>query len=428
VAASVVAALVLPGVVNIGLLPGTAKFLDIPLAWGALASAALHGSMRSLNPPGARIARWLVALVFVIGVSFAFNPSEPLRPVVYAMLLGQPFAIVAAVLMNAPSQRAWRGLAGLLLGLAILQIPIALYQAATVGLGDPVQGTLYGKGAGAHLLGGLGILVALWLLAGGAPGRRGAHVIVWSAGLLALPLLADAKAALFAATPAVILLLIHRRQRPITWLVGAALFLSVAVFPATATALAFIDRAAQGDWGKRAAGEMVLHALGESAGTVAFGIGPASTVSRTSFMTTDLLLTERSPLRALNLQPSVFARAAETEAIRVSGGQTSFDSAQSSALGVLGDLGVAGLVVFLALVGAVTRLVLASRAPESWAVCGMWIMYLILGAVFEWWEEPPFTVPLALITALTVRERASEDPGWRGSEGTRARVQVGRPL
>ena len=81
------------------------------------------------------------------------------------------------------------------------------------------------------------------------------------------------------------------------------------------------------------------------------GLGPAETVSRAAFMTTPLLLHEDSPLHVLGLSPAKLAAKAQTDAFDASGGGTSFNTGISSALGVLGDLGIAGMLIYASMIG-----------------------------------------------------------------------------
>ena len=62
---------------------------------------------------------------------------------VYFMLLGEPFAIVGALLADPPSPRMRLLLERLLLALVLIQIPLAALQFATSPRPDDVQGTLW---------------------------------------------------------------------------------------------------------------------------------------------------------------------------------------------------------------------------------------------------------------------------------------------
>jgi hypothetical protein len=137
---------------------------------------------------------------------------------------------------------------------------------------------------------------------------------------------------------------------------------------------------------------------------VAFGQGPAETVSRAAFMTTPLFLGTDSPLAMLGLKPAVWATEAQDTAVEVSGGGTSFDSGTSSALGVLGDLGVFGLLAYAGLLlGLFVRLRRETSAEGIAAASGL-ALFIILGLVFDWWEQPPLGVTIAVLAGLSLSE------------------------
>ena len=103
---ALVAAVTFRGLVEVGALPSVATFVDLPLAWGALAVALLR--RRSQSRMLTRHLRWLGALAVAILLAWAFHPSEVLRPVLYLLLIGEPFAIVGALLADPPSPRLRR--------------------------------------------------------------------------------------------------------------------------------------------------------------------------------------------------------------------------------------------------------------------------------------------------------------------------------
>jgi hypothetical protein len=232
--------------------------------------------------------------------------------------------------------------------------------------------------------------------------------------LLTLSILADAKGAMLAAVPVAIApsskLRSSIRGLP---LIGAVIAM-LAVYPAGRTAVGFLERAFQGQWGKATVFSMVAQAMGESPASVLFGLGPVSTVSRTAFMTTDLLLREDWPLRTFDLAPAALPVAAEAAAVRAGGGATSFNSAQFSAIGILGDLGLVGASAYIALVLRIVLRLPTSGTLEGRVVTGLWGIFFVLGIVFDWCEEPPFTVPLAIVAGLALaRTERQADVGVR---------------
>jgi len=413
VAATLISALLLPGIANLGLLPPISKFLDIPLAWTAFGIAlidkvvsrrASHEGEGALGPAGSLLPHRILILSTTVILSAVLHPEEPMRPLAYLLLIAQPFAVVGALLLDPPDVRGRKVLSALVIGLAVLQVPFAAFQATTQGLSDPVQGTLYGKGAGAHLVGGIAILGAGWVLA-----RRWGSTVLRSlvvVSLLVLPFLADAKAVLIASVPMWLLLAPSTRMRLSSrGLIVVGLLVAFIAYPASQATIGFLEQAGQGRWGKLVATELVWDEINRSPANLLLGLGPASTVSRASFMTTDLLLSADSPLTMLELRPSTFAVRVQMMASVGSGESSSFTSPLSSALGVLGDLGLVGLAAYVRIPWLLIRRAIGSGGLLGRTVVGMWLMFAVLGLVFDWWEEPPFTVPLAIITGLALLDR-----------------------
>ena len=264
VGAALVAALTFKGLATLEVLPSVATFVDLPLAWGALFVALLKQHEQS--PFLRRHLTWLAALALAMAVAWAFNPSEILRPVVYLMLLGQPFAIVGALLADPPSPRMRLALERVLLGLVLIQIPVVALQVAKYGApSDRIQGTLYGAGAGAHVISAVVVIGGIWILSGGI-GRRslGALRIPIVVALFAIPFLADAKQVIVA-LPAVVL--------ASSWAVGRLQLLGRAVLaagavivlftlaPASDTAARYIEQSRHGQGGKQATAEFLWQKL-----------------------------------------------------------------------------------------------------------------------------------------------------------------------
>jgi hypothetical protein len=411
VGAALVAALTFKGLATLEVLPSVATFVDLPLAWGALFVALLKQHEQS--PFLRRHLTWLAALALAIAASWTFNPSEILRPVVYLMLLGQPFAIVGALLADPPSPRMRLALERVLLGLVLIQIPVVALQVAKYGApSDRVQGTLYGAGAGAHVISAVVVVGGIWILSGGI-GRRslGALRIPIVVALFVIPFLADAKQVIVA-LPAVVL--------ASSWAVGRLQLLGRAVLaagavivlftlaPASDTAARYIEQSRHGQGGKQATAEFLWQKLDGDPAALAFGKGPAETVSRAAFMTTDLFQRSGSPLAVLGLGPSSIAAEAQGTALESTrGGGTSFNSGVSSTLGVFGDVGTVGLLVFLGLFLSLFMRLRSEASAEGVAAASGFALFFVLGLVFDWWEQPPFGVFLGVLAGIALTgERA----------------------
>jgi hypothetical protein len=401
---ALVAALTFRGLVEVNALPPVATFIDLPLAWGALAVGLLKRQKSS--PLLAQHLRWLAAFGLAVVLAWVFHPSEVLRPVLYLTLLGEPFAIVGALLADPPSPRLRRALERTLIALLTIQIPIAALQLAALGRSDHIQGTLYGAGAGHHVIAAVIVVGVIWILSGGVSrSSLGIWRLPVLAALVLIPFLADAKQVILA-VPAILLASTWRRG-PLILLTRVALVAGsvVALFtlaPAGDTAQSYIEQAERGQGGKQATAQFVWREVRADPPSLAFGKGPAETVSRAAFMTTEGFQRPGSPLDALGLEPAALAMEAENTAQEVSHGGTSFNSGTSSALGVLGDLGIFGLLAYIALLFSLfVRLRRQTSAEGIAAAAGLALM-LVLGLVFDWWEQPPFGVLIGVLAGLSL--------------------------
>lgn len=404
VAAALVAALTFKGLVSLGLLTGVATFFDIPLAWGAFFVALMK--RRELSPLATTMLRWVIALAATVFLAWLFHPAEPARAILYLLLIGEPFVLVTALLIDPPTMRMQRILMGLLIALALVQVPIAAYQFVSLGPGDPVQGTLVGAGAGAHVISAIAVLAAIWIYLD-ARTSFGLRVLA-AASLLTIPFLADAKQVIFA-LPAIVLgvgSLSWRRRFLIVGLSVALLAGLLLFVPAGGTAGNFIERAVTGESGKLIATSIVWDEISKEPSTLAFGLGPAKTVSRAAFMTTEDFLKADSPLRVFRMEPASLAEQVNARAVSGSGGGTSFNSGLSSALGVLGDVGLVGLGVYLGMLLTLAGALRKLRTPGGSAALAGLVLFAVLGAVFDWWEQPPFTLFVAALAGLALTSTA----------------------
>ena len=398
---ALVAALTFKGLVTLGVLPGVATFVDLPLSWLAFALAVARSGRWS--PPARRLG-WLIAfLALSVVLAWVVHPAELLRPVVYLILLGQPFVLVAALVIDPPSPRLRSALELCVVALLAVQIPIMAWQSLYLGPGDAVQGTLYGSGAGAHVISAVAVAGGLWLLVSDRwPGPLRVALVVC---LLAVPFVADAKQVVFA-MPALLAGVSWGRYRKkavlLAVVVAASLVILVTVYRPGRTGLDILGAAALGESGKQVTVEIVWDHLTEDPATFLFGLGPAQTVSRAAFMTTDLFLGADSPLRSLGLAPAAIAVEVQQRADEASGGGTSFDSGVSSAFGVLGDLGLVGVVAYASLLASVFLFLRRIERPQAMVAAGAWAMFAVLGFVYDWWEQPPFSVLLAVISGLAL--------------------------
>jgi hypothetical protein len=403
--------------------PRFLDFMDFPLVLVAFLFAGIRylDSSRRLTRPQRRIGRCLLLVTVVIALSWAFNDlGEPQRLVAAWVLALEPFLLLVAVVITPMTLRERKMLLVLTTILLCGQLLFSLGEILSGAVGDNVKGTLLAAGAGHHVSAG-GLALGLFILAK----QQTFKLLTAGFGALALYVIviADAKQVLFVLPLALLVLGISGRKRRTgaslvggiiagAVMAGASIY-ALLTYRASATAFDFIDRSTTNDTGKLA----VVHALwtdvSSSAAGLLFGFGPGETVSRFSYLTTPELLKQGSPVALLGLHVS---RSGDRyRQIAASGpytGTSSFTSAQSSTLGILGDYGLAGVVAFgaliLVVIGALRRA--EDRRLRSSALAA-WIMLLPLAVVFDWLEQPPFTLAVMLITGLAMRGESSLDPG-----------------
>jgi hypothetical protein len=343
-------------------------------------------------------------LILCAFASAALNRTELLRPFVYVLLLGTPFVVVLALIIDRPTSRDRRLLGRVLLAALLIQIPVAFAQSQATTNPDDVQGTLMGAGAGAHVISAITMVGAIWVFV--TLPRTLAVRLAIAVPLVLITFLADAKQVVLA-LPAVVIAGNWRGKWDVLIRVSAVAVAVVAlltVVPAGDTARKFIDRTRGGQGGKEAAAATVFGNLRIDAPALVLGFGPAESVSRAAFMTTPLLLREDSPLQVLGLSPAKLAAKAQQKAFDASGGGTSFDTGISSALGVLGDLGIAGVLIYASMIGWLFVALRRSQRREAVpATCAL-ALFVVLGLVYDWWEQPPFGIVVGLLVGLAIAQ------------------------
>lgn len=378
--------------------PASLIFADFPLALGALILALLRNRQWRL---GRRLAPGLVATGLAVLLSALFAAGSALAGLLSFLVFVEPWLIVAAIMIDPPEDSIRRRLVATLVVGALLQLPIAIIQAVTYGLSDPVQGTFVGNGAAAHVLGAFAVLAAIIsltrFLQQGSP-----WWLMTALGLFTIPVLSDAKQVLFALPIAIASLLPSVRRGIVgkRWLATMALLgfaaLPVAAMSATQVAVTFI-RHAGFESGKTATIGLIRERMESRPFAMIIGLGPGQTVSRVALLSSDGLVNPDSPIAFLQLPTSELTRQV---IVSVPTENSSFEAGGSSVVGLWGDFGLLGAAaysllligVWISLSNSVDPLVPAARA-------GLMLM-LTLGLVANWWEQPPFTVPLAILLGV----------------------------
>jgi hypothetical protein len=388
-----------------GFLPDVVTFADFAFVYLGVVAALLRG-VRTWSPTARRLTLALAALLVATCLSAVLQQTEALRPVVSFVVWADPFALVLLFLLEPPSERERRRLLFYLGTLTVLQLPVAIAQAATLGLGDPVKGTL----ASSHTMAGFTVLGALALISWGYD-RSWAARLGCTVGalpfLVLIPVLTDAKQVTFS-LPAAALVFLGATRRlgrktMIVAIVSGALALLLLAVPAGKVAAGYLSDAASGDYGKVVGFQVALNEMEHQWAEVVFGLGPANGLSRIAYLTSDThALRGTAPLSRLHLAPAPVAMQAVAEA-KFDPAESSFGSPQSSALGIFTDLGLVGLLAFVWVLGVtVWPLVERRRDWLARAALAGWVFSVPLAFVFDWWEQPPFMLPLATLTGLAI--------------------------
>jgi hypothetical protein len=121
-------------------------------------------------------------------------------------------------------------------------------------------------------------------------------------------------------------------------------------------------------------------------------------------MTVPGFANSESTLAVLRLKPAVIPVEAQDAANEVSHGVTpdSFNSGVSSMLGVFGDLGILGLLAYGGLLLSLFLRLRTETSPEGVAAASGFALFLVLGLIFDWWEQPPFGVFLGVLAGLSL--------------------------
>ncbi|HUT79347.1 MAG TPA: hypothetical protein VM285_16730 [Polyangia bacterium] len=381
-----------------GLLPEASVQLPIVMAWIALALALVRHRPGSDNR-GIVLSLMLAGLGLAIALATAVTGVEPTRGLFYASLLATPFALLAALLLDPPDP-PWRHRLFYMLGaLLVIQIPITLVQAAQFGIGDPVRGTLMGSDVGAHVVGAVCLIGALWLVLSGRLTPLRATIAF---GLAIVPVLSGANQVIFAFPLALLSLVVVNRRR-----MGLALVIVVGCLGALLALPGINSNYVRGSLSRATevlkadpATEVASAMLADPA-VALLGRGPATTVSHASFLTTE----EENPLiSGLGLEPATVP--SDLGANLLAG---SVERPKSSVLGVVGDLGLLGLLAYGVLCAYIVSLARRRHTPLAQVSTVGLTMLLILGYLNDWLEQPPFTLFLALLIGLALATAGDRD-------------------
>jgi hypothetical protein len=396
-AAAVVMAVCSRALAAIGLLPESGIYFDVPLAFAAFALAALTASSRSPT------ARWAVlgvgGLAGAVVASGTLSGSSLLEWLLSFALLASPFAVIGSILLAPPSPSERKALIITLLALALIQVPISIVQAIQASHPDEVQGTFIGSAAGAHLVGAITSVAAFWLI---ARARSGLY-LVGAAALLLVPFLSDAKQVIAVAPVAFAALAVwYPPGRRAVWMRTIVLLGCVAFVVSIPIALNLsysrhvVERAVSSESGKARAADAIESELTSNFGGLLFGAGPATTVSHSALLATVAQEDPESPLAQLDLEPSQLLQ--DLNAME----NSSLANPPSTALGVVGDLGLLGALTYYAVIGCLFLAAWRLRTSETAAAAAVLALFVVLGFASTWPEQTGFSLYVALLVGLAL--------------------------
>jgi hypothetical protein len=295
------------------------------------------------------------------------------------------------------SRRSAAVLGWSILLLIVVQVPIALYQWFFLAGGNPdrVQGTFTGMGAGHHVLGALALIGALWLLHS-FPLRP--RWLKWplAAGLAPLVVLSDSKQPILAFLLAFIVLRAAkvRRVASAARLGGQTVLLLAGIYGAlrwfgSHGYFHMIPTVVQGFANKLRVFPILVERFDSPANWV-FGIGPGHGVSRMGGWLLDNYWNVLEPLGATRTDVAQIAwRASEPYAAL-----SSFFAALISWAGIFGDVGLAGLGVYAALLWLTYERLCVDELSRL-----LLLATVLLGFFFEWLEAYNFMLFVVAVIA-----------------------------
>lgn len=390
-------------------LPGVLNFVHVPLA--VLAFAAIpHPPNREIRVVGATIA------VFAAHVtaSALINGVEPIRFVSALILWLEPplLAYVAWVALTDQERRDQRARVGVVLLMAVIaaQMVVMTFQIPrqlSLPGGDEMQGTFVGSGTGAHVAPAVVLVGVVILLDSVLRFRRRRVRMLLLAGFgLFLAQMANARAVSVLFVVGLIVgtaVIGHPKLGKRSMAVLMSLLVATIVWmtlPLVANVPGF-DRQLPG-WTAKAYGvQQAVEDMGRDVSFAVVGQGPGTTLSRVAMQTPDVNLNPSSAVASLGIETTDFTREVVANRRTVAIASSSLFSPATTFVGLLGDVGVVGLAIYLAIWLPIGRaLFRESRHSRSLSGPILLITAVLLGTIQIWLEDPGFVLPLTFFIAL----------------------------
>jgi hypothetical protein len=398
--------------------PSVIDFVHIPIVL-CLAAQSVQFARRS------RICRrawlWLAVLLVVAEASWIGAGGEFVRPLAAWVLLSEPLlfaiALSAALISMTASMRAEmaRRIELTVVALAAVQLPFALRQLLTKGVGDPVEGTFIKLGSGAHVVGALEFVGAL-ALASILVRQRHIRRVWWALVVIFILMVVatDAKQVLVAAVPAVLTFVcladagsgirrVERRAKLVILGGAGVLFAVIFVTYGPLHSAGSETNLSYGSAGKLDAARLIVDNMNNRPESFLVGLGPGDTVSKLATLTKGADLRADSPVGFLELSQSPLTQQIrEQDKANYILASSSVFSGLSSMIGLFGDLGLLGTLAYGMAWYALVRPALRSRGNPRSVIAAAIVATVILSYVNVWLEEPNFMLPLAALVVAAV--------------------------
>lgn len=404
--------------------PGFIVFIHFPLV--------LMAAVTTSHPANRYSKRTMQAIVlFTAWVAFSSlaNGTSPLRALLSWIVWIEPLIVlyVVASVTSSEQRNGWlRATWIALIGVVAAQFVMMTLQLPLRSLGpDEMQGTFVGSGTGAHtapavLLLGIFMLIGRMIDYADTRVRFVAGVLVTYGFALSVLGAARAVSAVGVAAAALGIAAMSWRSRQGQKTVRAVLTLLVVlaglVVGATEIASSADAPILRRGLDAKVEGTLYLaRAINNDAASIVVGLGPANTLSRVALETPDARLNSSSAIAALDLETAPITRAiTQMQAVAGIGGSSLF-SPWTSLVGLWGDIGVVGLVLYVGMWMPTLALVWDRSVPTTQGVRFVLLATLLLafglGAYQIFLEDPGFTLPAAALLGATAGTTMRRESG-----------------
>lgn len=363
----------------------------------------------------------LALLFVVICMSAILNGAGVINIFLDFLLLSEPFMILALMTRLSWSPSQTYKLTRLVFYLMLLHLVFAYVQFLFLGAdSDDVKGLFVAMGAGHHVGGAVALSAALFFFASFPPQAVFKRLVL--PGLLAtIVVLADAKQVILVFGISLgIIAILGMESLVVLRATKAFQSFKFTIFPA-ALMLVIFPFAVSPDVVERFISNMldgfehkisvfsILWSFNDSGLNALFGFGPGHTIGRLAYLMPKYwhILVGLGPTRTPITNAIVFAEYAHWITGTYTG--SSLYSLRFSWAGIWGDLGVAGVLSYMALWVLVWKRFCGDLLSKFF-VCNI----LVFGLVFSWLEEPGYMGLVAILIGLrwqTMRGRQAEEYG-----------------